>query len=103
MFMALTETCTIENKISEDGYGNIIYGDSVQIKCQYHEESERDDEGSIIITEGWVILPADAKINYDSKITLPSGSQPSIKKIKKIINYRLGTVEGVKIEFKWGS
>lgn len=101
--MTLPETCKIENKGSNDGYGNITYSQAISVKCQYHEESERDDEGSIIITEAWVILPKNTPITFDSRITLPSGSQLPIKKIKNIMNYITQTIEGIKVEFKGGS
>lgn len=98
MFMPLSKSCTIENKISVDGHHSITYGTALTVACNYHLEHEHDESGSIIVTSGWVVLPVGTTVTHESLVTV-DGYQPPIKLIKDIENYRTGVIEGIKLEF----
>lgn len=97
MFMALTESCLISQKVSEDGYQNITYSTAVSVRCQYREKTKISEDGSEKVSSAWVIVPAGTTINENTKIVLPTGSQLPITAFKNIRNFRTHIVEGIKV------
>jgi hypothetical protein len=96
MFMTLSEICTIEQRISHDGY-TPTYGTTASVRCQYHDAKEESSDGKTFIVPAWVMLPTGTAISETSRITLPNGTQPPIKSFKDIRNYRTDKIEGIKV------
>ena len=97
MFMRLSKTCTIENKITKDSFHSITYGTPVTVACNYNLKHEIEPDESLVLTFGWAVLPAGTAIYQDSRITL-GGYTPQIILIKNIEDYRTGKIKGIKLE-----
>lgn len=82
--MDFPDTCTIEPKITQDGYHDHTYGTSVLVKCNYQENQEKDMSGSNIINFAKLFFPPGSVVAMDSRITLASGAQPYVSAIKNV-------------------
>lgn len=82
--MDFPDRCTIESKISSDGYHDHTYGTSVSVKCNYREIQETDMSGSNITSYAKLFLPPGAVIAMDSRVTLADGAQPYISEIRNV-------------------
>jgi len=97
MFLKLSKTCTIETVSSQTGHHAGTYGPPLTVSCNYKLEHEVSEEGNIIVTSGWAVLPAGTVVTHNSRITV-GGFQPPIILIKNITNYRTDEIKGIKLE-----
>lgn len=98
MFMKLKDICTIYNISTNDGWDN-SFGSQTSVTCEYFLRFDKTTDGSNRTLSGWAIIPSGTSIDLNSKIVFPDGSQPKIKKIHEIKNFKTKKVEGIKLEF----
>lgn len=89
-------TCAIEPFLSTDGY-DLTYGTSISTECNYFETEDTDDEGSNANVSAWLALPPETTISQNSRVTLPDGTQPPIKKISKIRRLSDNEIEYIRV------
>lgn len=82
--MDFSDTCTIEQRSTMDGYHDLTYDTSVSVKCNYQEKREKDPAGSNIIISGKLFLPPGSVITLDSRVTLTDGTQPPVMEIRTV-------------------
>lgn len=96
MFMKLDKSCTIEQKSSNNGF-DISYSTPASCACNYQVVTEIDTNKTLSVVSGWVMLPGNAIVSEDSRITLDNGATSPIVSIKTITNFRNGNIEGIRL------
>ena len=77
---------TLAKQASIDAHHVVTYGTGVSTSCKYQEMSEKviDQNGDEVVSTAWLMFPAGTTLNYNDKITLPSGATPQIASINTI-------------------
>jgi hypothetical protein len=92
--MVYTRSVTIASCTSTDVYGKRTYGTAVTVPAciDYLIKNIKDFRGNEFITSGWLALPPATVIAYDSKITMPDGSNPYIGSIGDAFDEEAGEI-----------
>jgi hypothetical protein len=92
--MNYTRSVTIAPCNSEDVYGKRTYGTGVVTPAciDYVQRNIKDFRGNEFITSGWIALPPSTTLAYNSKITMPDGSNPYIGSIGDAYDEEAGVV-----------
>jgi hypothetical protein len=99
-FMPLPKTCTIQTPNFRGRYHKKYLADPVTVACEYSISKGTNQEGNLIITSGWVMVPTNTDVTPESIITiegLNTRVKPGEGSIKLLKEFRRQTAVGKKI------